>query len=60
MNFPSHSYIFSVCRGLAAESYPPSSSLDAKARFSEVTVISHSKLMSPSSIENSDSGMTLF
>ncbi|KAL1074607.1 hypothetical protein V6Z11_D11G301400 [Gossypium hirsutum] len=43
-------------RGLAAESYPVSSSLDAKARFSEVTVISHSKLMSPSSIENSDSG----
>ncbi|KAE8726383.1 Autophagy-related protein 18h [Hibiscus syriacus] len=36
-------------RGLAAESYPMSSS-------HEVTVISHSKLMSPSPIENSDTG----
>ncbi|XWS57601.1 hypothetical protein CRYUN_Cryun09bG0187700 [Craigia yunnanensis] len=40
--------------GFDAESYP--SSHDAKARFSEVTVISHSKLMSPSSVENSDIG----
>ncbi|XVE89758.1 hypothetical protein DITRI_Ditri20bG0020600 [Diplodiscus trichospermus] len=39
-----------------AESYPMSSSQEAKARFSEVTIISHSKLMSPSSVENSDSG----
>ncbi|XP_039022436.1 autophagy-related protein 18h-like isoform X1 [Hibiscus syriacus] len=43
-------------RGLAAESHPISSSHDAKARFSEVTVISHSKLVSPGSIENSDNG----
>ncbi|GMI65303.1 homolog of yeast autophagy 18 (ATG18) H [Hibiscus trionum] len=43
-------------RGLAAESYPMSSSHDAKAIFSEVTVISHSKLMSPGSTENSDNG----
>ncbi|XP_039029230.1 autophagy-related protein 18h-like isoform X2 [Hibiscus syriacus] len=43
-------------RGLAAESYPMSSSHDAKARFSEVTVISHSKLVSPGSTENSDNG----
>ncbi|KAK6243149.1 hypothetical protein QUC31_009558 [Theobroma cacao] len=43
-------------RGFDGEKYPMSSSHDAKARFSEVTVISHSKLMSPSSVENSDSG----
>ncbi|KAE8675345.1 Autophagy-related protein 18h [Hibiscus syriacus] len=42
-------------RGFAAASYPMSSH-DAKERFSEVTVISHSKLMSPSPIENSDTG----
>ncbi|GMJ11198.1 homolog of yeast autophagy 18 (ATG18) H [Hibiscus trionum] len=44
-------------RGFAGEKYPMSSE-DAKARFSQVTVISHSKLMSPSSVENSDSGST--
>ncbi|XWS58254.1 hypothetical protein CRYUN_Cryun08bG0018200 [Craigia yunnanensis] len=43
-------------RGFDGEKYPISSSHDAKARFSEVTVISHSKLMSPRSVENSDSG----
>ncbi|XWS42429.1 hypothetical protein CRYUN_Cryun16bG0013500 [Craigia yunnanensis] len=43
-------------RGFDGEKYPIFSSHDAKARFSEVTVISHSKLMSPSSVENSDSG----
>ncbi|KAE8725505.1 Autophagy-related protein 18h [Hibiscus syriacus] len=43
-------------RGFAAESYPMSSSHDAKARYSEVTVISHSKLVSPCSTENSDNG----
>ncbi|KAK8508835.1 hypothetical protein V6N13_090788 [Hibiscus sabdariffa] len=43
-------------RGLAAESYPMPSPYDGKERFSEVTVISHSKLMSPSPIENSDTG----
>ncbi|XP_022719309.1 autophagy-related protein 18h-like isoform X2 [Durio zibethinus] len=43
-------------RGFDAERYPMSSSHDAKARFSEVTVISHSKLLSPSSVENSDGG----
>ncbi|XVF31267.1 hypothetical protein REPUB_Repub16aG0130900 [Reevesia pubescens] len=42
-------------RGFDGEKYPMSSH-DAKARFSEVTVISHSKLTSPSSVENSDSG----
>ncbi|KAG4167084.1 hypothetical protein ERO13_A13G172700v2 [Gossypium hirsutum] len=44
-------------RGFGGEKYPVSSE-DAKARFSQVTVISHSKLMSPSSVENSDSGST--
>ncbi|XVF42049.1 hypothetical protein PTKIN_Ptkin01aG0329000 [Pterospermum kingtungense] len=43
-------------RSFDAGIYPMSSSHDAKARFSEVTVISHSKLMSPSSVENSENG----
>lgn len=46
-------------RGFGGEKYPVSSE-DAKARFSQVTVISHSKLMSPSSVGNSDSGTTIF
>ncbi|KAK8484257.1 hypothetical protein V6N12_057815 [Hibiscus sabdariffa] len=40
-------------RGFGGEKYPMSSE-DGKARFSQVTVISHSKLMSPGSVENSD------
>ncbi|KAK8543005.1 hypothetical protein V6N13_136449 [Hibiscus sabdariffa] len=44
-------------REFGGEKYPMSSE-DAKARFSQVTVISHSKLMSPGSVENSDSGST--
>ncbi|XVE62937.1 hypothetical protein DITRI_Ditri06bG0159400 [Diplodiscus trichospermus] len=43
-------------RGFDGGKYPISSPLDGKARFSEVTVIPHSKLISPSSVENSDSG----
>ncbi|XVF57369.1 hypothetical protein PTKIN_Ptkin06aG0199900 [Pterospermum kingtungense] len=42
--------------GFDGEKDPISSSHDVKARLSEVTVISHSKSMSPSSVENSDSG----
>lgn len=60
MDFPSLSLFFTLCSGLDGEKYPISSSHDAKARLSEVTVISHSKLMSPSSVENSDSGMQCF
>ncbi|GMI86907.1 hypothetical protein HRI_002360000 [Hibiscus trionum] len=56
MNLPSL-YSFFSPRGFGGEKYPMSSE-EAKTRFSQVTVISHSKLMAPSSVENSDSGST--